>query len=189
MAIQSASLVTTTLNCSGAHPKQRSQFLSSIASSPSAPAAPEIFDAIHVTSSSVKSRGTVLGTSPYSSKAVHMGFSTGGHACLDASPGGPLQPVARFWCIGHLGGYTPPPPCRLPDGRPAKAYLTTPCCGSSRIPPHPPPPHHWRTCPPWKPLPRWRLLPVPRGDPSPRGPSAALAWPGSIGPYGRPTSS
>ena len=36
----------------------RSQLRSSIASAPSAPAAPESFDAIHVTSSSVKSRGT-----------------------------------------------------------------------------------------------------------------------------------
>ena len=51
---------------------------SSVASAPSAPAPPESFDATHVTSSSVKSRGTVLGTSPYFSKAVHTGFSTGG---------------------------------------------------------------------------------------------------------------
>ena len=62
LAIQSARLATMTLGSSYAHPKQRSQFLSYIASAPSAPAAPESFDATHMTSSSVKSRVTVLGT-------------------------------------------------------------------------------------------------------------------------------
>ena len=79
MDIQSDSLATTTFNSSDAHPKQRSQFLSSIASAPNAHAAPESFDATHVKSSFVKLRGTVSGNSPYSSKAVHAGFSTGGH--------------------------------------------------------------------------------------------------------------
>ena len=51
---------------------------SSIASAPSTPAEPESFDADHITSSFVKSRGTVLGMSSYSLKAVHVGFSTGG---------------------------------------------------------------------------------------------------------------
>ena len=79
MAIQSASLETTTLISSNAHPKRRSQLRSSIASAPSAPAAPESFDATQVTSSSVKSRVNISNTSPYSSKALHAGFSTGGN--------------------------------------------------------------------------------------------------------------
>ena len=78
MAIQSASMATTTLNSSDAHPKQRSQFIRSIASAPNTPDAPESFDATHVTSSSVKSRGTVSSTSPYYSMAAHVGFFTGG---------------------------------------------------------------------------------------------------------------
>ena len=78
VAIQLASLATMTLNSYDEHPKQRSQFISPIFSAPSAPAAPERFDATHVTSSSVKSRGTVSGTSPYFSKAAHVGFYTGG---------------------------------------------------------------------------------------------------------------
>ena len=44
----------------------------SIASTPIAPAAPERLDATHVTSSSDKSRGTVSGTSSYSSKTAQM---------------------------------------------------------------------------------------------------------------------
>ena len=78
MANYSAILATTTLNSSNAHPKRSSQFLSSIVSAPSAPVAPESFDATHVTSYSMKSRGTVLGTSSYYSKAAHGIFSTGG---------------------------------------------------------------------------------------------------------------
>ena len=42
------------------------------------PVAPERFDATQITSSSVNLRGTVSGTSLYSSKAVYMGFFTGG---------------------------------------------------------------------------------------------------------------
>ena len=71
-------MATITLNSSDAHPKQSSQLCSSIASTPIVPAAPESFYATHMTSSSVKLRGTVSGTSPYSSKAVHAGFSTWG---------------------------------------------------------------------------------------------------------------
>ena len=40
--------------------------------------APESFYETHTTSYFVKSRSTVLGTSSYSSKAAHAGFSTGG---------------------------------------------------------------------------------------------------------------
>ena len=75
LSIQSSNLAATTLSSSDAHPKQRSQFLSSIASAPSTPAAPESFHMTHVTSSSAKLRGTVSGTSPYSSKAAQAGFS------------------------------------------------------------------------------------------------------------------
>ena len=189
MAIQSSSLATITLSSSDAHLKRRSQFLSSIASAPSAPDAPESFDATHVTSSSVKSRDTVLGTSPYSLKAAHLGFSTGGPSCTDDSLGGTLKPVAQFLCIDHTVGDTLPPPCWLPNGRPAKSYQATLCCGNSGLPPHPSPPRQWRPCLPLQPLPPRRPLPVPRGYPSPRGPSAALSWPRSLGPYGRPTSS
>ena len=78
LAIQSASLATTTLNSSDTHPKQRRQFLISIASAPSTPDALESFDATHVTSSYVKLRSTISGTSPYLPKATHMVFSTWG---------------------------------------------------------------------------------------------------------------
>ena len=56
-----ASLVTTNLSSSDAHPKQRSPFRRSIASAPSTPAAPESFYATHVMSSSVKSMGYRFG--------------------------------------------------------------------------------------------------------------------------------
>ena len=49
LAIHLSILTTMALKCSDAHPKKISQFLSLIASAPSAP---EIFDAIHVMSSS-----------------------------------------------------------------------------------------------------------------------------------------
>ena len=52
----------------------------SIASAPSTPAALENFDATHVTSSYVESRGTVSDTSPYSSKSAHVGFFHGGYS-------------------------------------------------------------------------------------------------------------
>ena len=73
MAIQSASLAMTTLNSSNTHPKQKSQFCSSITSASSAPAAPESFDVTHVTSSFMKLRGTVSGTSPYTRGIFHRG--------------------------------------------------------------------------------------------------------------------
>ena len=177
MAIQPAILVTTTLISSEKDPEQRSQFISSIGSTPSAPAAPEIFDATHVTSSSVKSRGTVSGTSPYSLEALHtQGFPQGGLMCPCASPREPHHPFARSLCIGHPGGYTIPPPCWLPDGRPASAYQKILYHGSFGIPPHPPPLLQWRPCPPWQPLLSQRLLPVLDGDPYPRGPSAWLSY-------------
>ena len=79
LAIQSASLATTTLSFSDAHPNRRSQFLSSITSAPSAPSALEIFDAAHVASSFVKSRGTVS-ASPHTSwrlrKWIFHGWDT-----------------------------------------------------------------------------------------------------------------
>ena len=128
---------------------------------------------------------------PHTSQRLRTwGFPRGGHGCPDDSPVGHLQPVARFLCIDHPGGDTSPPhPCWLPNGRPAVAYPTTMCHGSSRLPPITPPPRHWRPCPPWRPLPPRRLLTGPRGDPYPRGPSAVLFWPGSSWHCGRPTSS
>ena len=75
-----------TLNYSNVHPKQMSQLLSSIASSPSIPPVLESDDMTHVMPSSVNSRGILLGTSSYSLKVLQMGFSTGGHACMGASP-------------------------------------------------------------------------------------------------------
>ena len=53
------------------------QFPNSIVYGTSAHAAPDSFDAMHVTSSSMKSRGTVLGTFLYSSKTVYVEFSIG----------------------------------------------------------------------------------------------------------------
>ena len=100
MAIQSASLATITLSSSGAHPKRRSQFLSSIASTPSAPAALEIFYATHMTSSSVKYRGTVSGTFPYSSKAAQMDFLAGGTCvsrCFSQRTSATGRPVFVNW--------------------------------------------------------------------------------------------
>ena len=87
LAIQFSKLATTTLSSSDAHPKLSIQLFSSNAYAPSAPAARESFDATHLTSSSVKSRGAILGMSPYSSKAAQAGLSIGGHACTAASPG------------------------------------------------------------------------------------------------------
>ena len=59
LAIQSTSLEMTTFSSSDAHLKKRSQFISSIASAPSAPAALESLDVTYVMSSSVNLRGTV----------------------------------------------------------------------------------------------------------------------------------
>ena len=81
MDIKTDILVTTTPNSSDVHPKQLSQFLSTIVSDPGALAAPESFDIAHVTSSSVKSRVTVLDKSSCSLKAAHVVFYRGVHAC------------------------------------------------------------------------------------------------------------
>ena len=70
-------MATTTLSSSDAHPKLRSQLRSSIASATSAPATPESFDATHVTSSSVNSRGTVSGTSHTHRRLRTQGFPRG----------------------------------------------------------------------------------------------------------------
>ena len=86
-----------------------SQFLSSIALTPSAPAAPEILDATHMTSSSEKSRETIYGTSVYSSKALTWGFQRGVHACQGVYPGGHPQLFARFLCRHPPGEDTPTP--------------------------------------------------------------------------------
>ena len=102
----------------------------------------------------MKSRGTVSRTSSYSSKAAYLGFSTGGDSyILGASPRGPRQPVTRFLCISHPGGDTLPPPCWLPDRRPARAYQTTKCHDSSGLTPHTSPLRLRRPCPPWQRLP------------------------------------
>ena len=162
------------LNSSDSHPKQRSQLLSSIASAPSVPTASEIFDATHVMSSFVESRGTVSGTSSYFLKAAHAGFSTGGtHTCKDDSPGGPLKPVARFLCIGHPGGDTLPPPWRWPDGKPAKAYPKTLYHSNSGPRLRPPPCRRSLPFPLGQSLPPRRPPPNPRTDLSPRGACAA----------------
>ena len=161
-----------TLSSSDAHQNQRIQFLSSISSATSAPVAPENLYATHVMSSSVKSRGAISGTSLYSLKAVHGGFSVGGLVCQVASPGEPLQPVAWSLCIGHPVEDTLPSPCHLPGGRPAWDYQTILCHGSLGIQPNPPPLLRWRIYPPWRPFPSQRLLPGLRGDPSRRGQSA-----------------
>ena len=77
LSIKSYRPATATLNSSDAHPKQRSQFLSSIDSAPSAPEAPESLDTTHVTLSYKKSICTVSSTSSYSLKDLNMGVSTG----------------------------------------------------------------------------------------------------------------
>ena len=104
LSIQAASMSTTTLNYSDAHPKRRSQFSSSIASAPSRCAATESFDATHVTSSSVKSRGTVSGTSLYFSKSAHVGFYTGGtrmSGCFSWRTSATGCPVLVHWSSGR----------------------------------------------------------------------------------------
>ena len=161
MAIQSVILATTTFNSSDAHPKRRSQFRSSIASAPSLPAAQESFDATHITSSSVKSRGTMSVTSPYVLKAAHVGFLTGGtriYGCFSqrTSATGP-----RFLCIGHPGGDTLPPPCWLPDRRHTEAYHTIPCHGNLRPQRRPSHLRRRRPCPSGRPLPPRRPPPDP----------------------------
>ena len=76
--IQSFILTRTALNSSDAHLKQIGQFYSLFTSTNRATEAPKSSDTTHVTSSSVKSRSAILGTSLYSLKEVHVGYSTGG---------------------------------------------------------------------------------------------------------------
>ena len=121
MAIQSSRLATMTLSSSDSQPKRRSQFCISIASALSAPAAPESFDATHITASSVKSRGTVSGTSPYFSKAAHVGFSmreTRVSGCLSQRTSATGRPVLVHWSSRRRNP-TPPIPVGCPtDGLP-----------------------------------------------------------------------
>ena len=67
-------------------------------------------------------QSTIMGTVTYYLTAVHMEFSTGVLACTNSSPKEPLQPVDWYFCIGHPGGDTLPPPCRFPERRPASSY-------------------------------------------------------------------
>ena len=121
---QSDRSATMTLNSSDSHPKQKSQFLRSIASAPSTPAAPEILYVTYMTSSSEKSRGTVPGTSSYSSKSAHVGFSTGGtcmSGCLSQSTFATVHPV---FVQKSSSRKHPPPHVRWPDGPPAADFPT-----------------------------------------------------------------
>ena len=106
LAIQPSRSVTTTLNSSSVHPRQRSQFLISIAFYPSAPVAPESLDATHVTSFYEKSRGTVSGTSSYSSKAALVGFSTEEFRVVVTDLDGRMDISSPPWVTG----------CRCPLG-------------------------------------------------------------------------
>ena len=128
---QSSVSATTTLNSSDAHSKRRSQFLSSTASAPSAPAVPESLDATHMTLYSEKSRGTVSRNSLYYSKAMHVGFSTGGtrmSGCLSRRTSTTGCPVF----VQTPPRRRPPFPtlCRFPSGPPAADFQTARCCGS-----------------------------------------------------------
>ena len=103
MAIQSARLETT-LRSYDLHMKRRSQFRSSIASDTSAPAAPKSFDATHVRPPSVKSRGTVSGTSSYFLKSAHVEFSMGGtrmSGCFSRRTAATIRTVLVHWLYGR----------------------------------------------------------------------------------------
>ena len=180
-------MATTTLSPSDEHPKRRSQLRSSITSAPSVTAAPESF-ATHVTSSSVKSRGTVSGTSPYSSKAVYMVFSTVGthiSGCFSRRTSATVHPVLVHWSSGTKH----PPPSLSVSQRPAYwDYPIAQCRDNSLIPPHPPPLLRCRPCPPWQPPLPWYPLTCLCGDPSPRGPSAWLYSPISPQTFMHPAS-
>ena len=82
VVIQSERLATTIIKSSSAHSKRMSQLRISIASYFSAPSLPKSFNETHVTSSSVKLRGTILGMSLYSMNDAHAEFSTGGDLCV-----------------------------------------------------------------------------------------------------------
>ena len=107
-------------------------------------------------------------------------FPHEGHACPGDSPGDPLQPVAKFLCIGQPEEDTHPPPCRLPDGWAPKAYHTTLCHGNFLPMPCTPLLLHWQPCPPWQPLLPRSLLPGRRGDPYPRVPYTWWSYPNMV---------
>ena len=129
LSIQLSRLATMTLNSSDAQPKQMSQFLISIASTPSAHTVPESFDATHIMSSSVKSRGMILDTFSYSLKDAHVGFSAGwthmsGHFSQRNSSNSRL--VFLHWSSSRSH---PPPTWQLTNGRPALYFSTALYCG------------------------------------------------------------
>ena len=119
-----------TLNSSHANPNQRSQFISSIASAPRAPASPEILDATDMTLYSKNPRSTVSGTSSYYSKAAHADFSTGGirmSGCFSQKTSATGCPVF----VQTPSGRRPPPPLGWwPKGMPATYFLAAMCYGS-----------------------------------------------------------
>ena len=123
-----------------------SQLRSSIASAPRDSAAPGIFDANHVTSSSVKTRGTISGASSYYLNPAHIGCSRGVTLMLGCF----YRRTSTTNCLVFLKRppiRRPLPPCRLPDEPSSAASPTSPCCGTygSR-----------RPCP----LPPYRLVPA-----------------------------
>ena len=119
------------MNSSDTHHKQRSQFLSSINSSPSAPAAPESLDATHVMLYSKKSRVIVSGTYLYSLMAAHVGFSTGGtHMSGCFSWRASTTGIPVFLQMSPRIRHPPLPLYWWPEGPPVTAFLTAWCCGS-----------------------------------------------------------
>ena len=71
--------------------------------------APESFDATHVTSSCVKSRAEILGTTSYSLKAAHLRFYMGGTHMSGCFFRSNLKLVIQYWGRDHLGEDPPPP--------------------------------------------------------------------------------
>ena len=135
------------------------------------------------------SRGVPFRVLPRTPRRLRTwGSPRGGPACPGDSPGGPLQPVTWFLCIGRPGGYTLPPPCRLPGGRPDRASPIV-LSRESSGPRSCPPPHRRRQ--PWplgQPLTPRRLPPDPQTVPYPRFPCATWSSPGSLRPCRRPMS-
>ena len=123
----------------------------SVSSAPSAPEALEIFDASHITSSSLKSRSAIFVISLYSSKLVHMGFSMRGFMHV-----GVLLP--EYLCyrppsisaeiIWYETPQPPTPHCQFPGEQPVSASLKAPLY--VRINTNSPPPP-WRPFPPCSP--------------------------------------
>ena len=109
LSIQPDSLARTTLNSSNVHTKQTSQLRSWIASAPSDPVAPEIFDTTHATSYSVKLRGKILGTSSYYSKAAHVVFSTGS-TCISGCLSKRTSVICRSVLVHRSSGRIHPTP-------------------------------------------------------------------------------